>query len=149
MQDKIMQAMSFKSIRETILDSDPKADWERSSYIYSNIHFECHFYAPDVNLRFEQELGNDGCSVDTDFGDDWTDKFANKNAKVYGYGLYYASTLIKTFPLVHVDGRTLMPMPEAGATIVSELDYKVAQIHDDLNLLEDYMKRANFTVSPE
>ena len=145
-----MQAMSYDSIIQTVMNSDPQADWKKSFYFYSNQHFGCYFYTPDVNLRFEEELGNDGCSVDTDFKEDWTDKFANPNAKVYGYGLYYASTLIKVFPLISVDGaRAYLPMPKAGTTIVSELDYKVAQIHNEPNALEEYMKRTNFTVSPE
>ena len=147
-----MQAMSYYSIIEIVKSTDPEADWKRSSYIYSNMHFECYFYAHDVNLRFEQEelvIDDDGRPVVNNFKEDWTDKFA-PNAKSYGYGLYYASTLIKTFPLISVDGaRAHLPMPKAGTTIVSELDYKVAQIHDISGSLDEYMKRANFTVSPE
>ena len=144
-----MQAMSYDSIIETILNSDPKADWEKSSHA-NDEHFNCRFYKPDVNLRLEAELDNDGCVTSRPFREDWTDKFPNKNASCYGFGFYYASTLIKTASLVYVDGKILMPMPKAGGTtIVSELDYKAAQMHETLGLLEEYMKRTNFTVSPE
>ena len=155
MQDKIMQAVSYDTIIKTILNSDPKEDWKYSSYFYSNQHFGCYFYAPDVNLRFEEELDNNGCSVDTDFSEDWTGKFADPNAKTYGYGLYYASTLIKTFPLISVDGaRAHLPMPEAHTTNVPRLNYRVAQIHmaqthNGLIMLEEYMERAGLKVSPE
>ncbi len=145
-----MQAMSYDSIIEAILNSDPKEDWEKSFHA-NDEHFNCRFYKPDVNLRLEAELDNDGCVTSRSFRGNWTDKFPNQNASCYDFGFYYASTLIKTVFLVSVDGgKVRMPMPKAGdATIVSELDYKAAQMHDTLGLLEEYMKLANFTVSPE
>ena len=144
-----MQAMSYDSIIKTVMNSDPKTDWERSYHRY-NDHFECRFYAPDVNIRFENEVDNVGCSLSESFLEDWAQEFPDKNATCTGFGLYYGATLIKTFTLVFVDGgRARLPVPKVGTTIISALDYKVAQLHDVAGSLDEYMKDANFTISPE
>ena len=144
-----MQAMSYDTIIEIILNSDPEEDWEKSSHANSD-GFECHFHRDDVNIRFEREMDNEGFATMRDFKADWTDKFPNRDASCSGFRLYYASTLIKTFLLVAVNGeRARLPIPMDDETTVSRLNYKVAQIHDTFDSLDEYMKIVNFTVSPE
>ena len=145
-----MQAVSYDTIIKTILNSDPKKDWKRSSHANSD-GFECHFYAPDVNLRFEREMDNEGFATIRDFKEaGWAGKFPNRDASYSGFRLYHASTLIETFLLVAVNGgKARLPMPMTDETTVSRLNYKVAQIHDTFDSLEDHMRIANFTISPE
>ena len=71
-------------------------------------------------------------------------------ATSYWYDLSYDGGLIDRFILVSVDaGKADLPMPDPGSSEVSPLNYKVAQIFDEHNALDDYMARAGLTVKKE
>ena len=145
---EVSQTMSYGTIIEFIMNSDPKAEWEKSSHANGD-GFECHFHRFDVNIRFEREKDNEDSATRGDFKTDWTDKFPNRKAHCSGFRLYYASTLIETFRLISIDGVRL-PTPMDDETTVSRLNYRVAQIcSNNLSMLDMYMERAGLRLSPK
>ena len=75
------------------------------------------------------------------------------SATGYWCDLFYGSTHISRYVLVAVDGaRALLPIPKTGAigerpAQALPLEYKIAQIHDTLGTLTEYMHMAGITVS--
>lgn len=136
------------NIERVILESDATVDWNKHNDMAKSVFS----YARDMNLRFE--MLNDGRGVQcADFREPWANKFPDGSATGYWCDLYYGSTQIARYVLVAVDGaRAMLPIPKKGApgerpTQVLLLEYKVAQIHDTLGNLDDYMRRAGLTVS--
>jgi hypothetical protein len=56
--------------------------------------------------------------------------------------------LIDRFTLVFIEGsKAALPVPDASTLEVDPLDYKVAQIFDENNTLEEYMAKAGLRVT--
>jgi len=104
-----------------------------------------------MNLRFEIGYMDDGVQC-KDFREPWANRHPDPSATGYWCNLYYGSTLVKKLILVAVDGgRAMLPIPQRGrknmrSDRVLPLDYKVAQIHDRLGTLEEYMSRSGLMV---
>jgi len=138
-------ALSASPSREEILDavlsSDSKDDWERQC---PGGLRRITFFKKNVNLRFEMDFDDEGMHRE-DFKEEWATKHPDPKATSYWCNLYYAATHIDRFILVSVDGsRALLPLPINRTTDlrVKGLDLKVAQIHDSLGSLPEYMLRA-------
>ena len=69
------------------------------------------------------------------------------SASSYWYDLSNDGALIERFILVSVDGaRAELPLPDINTLEVQPLPYKIAQIFDELNTLDEYMRRSGLTV---
>lgn len=126
---------SREEIFEVIMASDSKDDWERLAFNWQ----ETIYFKKNVNLRFESEPNEE--LIQKDFKAPWANSFLDQNATGYWHHLFYASTHIGKYKLVSVDGgRALLPLPnDRTSLVVNPLFYKVAQIHDSLGSLDEYM----------
>jgi len=139
---------SKDDIFNIIMASDPKNDWTWAKNAGSPDK-EIRYFKHNVNLRFES--ANDKSDVVMeDFREPWANCHPDPKATSYQYHCYFGSTIIYTFILVSVDGgwRARLPLPKSREElVVSPLDYKVAQIHDQqLNSLDEYMSRSGLRV---
>lgn len=97
----------------------------------------------DVNLRIERDREFEG-----DFAEPWTKVFPDKSSSMIRYRVCYGASVIGLHSLVSVDGgRADLPLPTAGTTSVRRDRYVVARIVDQQGDLDDYMQRAQLTVS--
>lgn len=130
---------SRAEIMQAIMASDSKDDWEKTSFEWNEIIY----YKKNVNLRFEMNFTEEGTQRD-DFKEPWANCHPDPNATGYWFNLYYGSTNISTYILVSVDGgRAMLPVPQNSKKMaVKPLFYKVAQIHDALGTLDEYMIRS-------
>ena len=137
-----------ENIERAILESDAKIDWSRGGDDNRSVVSYVH----DMNLRFETLFTDDGKQCD-DFREPWANCHPDPNATGYWCNLYYGTTLVERFILVSVDGaRAMVPVPKVGKDgyrpdTVLPLDYKVAQIHDSLETLDEYLERSHLKVS--
>lgn len=143
----LSSAPTKENIERVILESDADADWNR----HSDTERSVYSYAHDMNLRFEM-LNDDRGIQCRDFREPWANKFPDRSATGYWCDLWYGSTHVARYILVAVDGaRAMLPIPKRGETDqrptrVLPLEYKIAQIHDTLQTLDQYMRGAGFTV---
>ena len=85
-----------------------------------------------------------------DFKEPWANSHSDPTANSYWYNLYYDNALIERFVLVSVDGaRAELPLPKASTTEVEPLIYKVAEIFDEGNTLEEYMEKSGLSLKME
>lgn len=136
-----------ENIEAAIVRSDAGRDWKRHVDGVRSITS----YQRDVNLRFEVTYDDEG-TQNADFREPWANRHPDPNATGYWCRLYYGSSLIETFILVSVDGgRAMLPLPTSGEDrehpgAVKSLNHKVAQIHDTLGSLDEYMRRSGLIV---
>jgi hypothetical protein len=135
--------MQHQKIIETIEASNPYADWK---YVQRGSN-EVRYYVGDVNLRLETTF--DELDIhNPSFKEPWTDVHPDQNATSYFYNLYYGATLIQRFIFVAVDGaRAMLPLPNPTTKKISPLNYKVAQILDGSDSLDDYIKSSGLSVA--
>ena len=101
---------------------------------------------PDVSEWFTVRWDDEGVHV-KDFKEPWANKHPDPTANSYWYDLSYNGALIERFILVSVDGaRAELPLPDRNTLEAEPLIYKVAEIFDELNTLEEYMKRSGLSV---
>ncbi|MBI3740926.1 MAG: hypothetical protein HY257_04115 [Chloroflexi bacterium] len=144
----LLKDSSWENIERIIMSSDPKNDWNSVSDNWVTIVS----YKKDTNLRFEIRYEGDGIQAE-DFVEPWANRFPDPHATGYWCNLYFGSTLVRKFVLVSVDGgRALLPLPRKLKKSrnfpdqVLPLDYKIAEIHDSLGTLRQYMKLAGLTL---
>ncbi len=131
------------NIERLILRSDASADWATTQTTSKQITV----YKPNPSLRFEMSNGPEGLQCD-DFREPWANKHPDPKAVGLWCDLYLAETLIRRFILVGIDGvRALVPPPSKpdgipGGCDIQSLQYKVAQIHDTLHSLDEYIERS-------
>jgi hypothetical protein len=141
---------SRSNIEKVIIRSDPMKDWNHKTDSVRTVSS----YKHDMNLRFETKFIDDGVQC-VDFKEPWANCHPDRSATGYWCNLYYGSTLVDKFILVAVDGeRAMLPVPKKGSpnarpTQVLPLDYKVAQIHDTLGTLREYMTRSGLSIYTE
>ena len=105
------------------------------------------FLKEDPRLRIRARWDDEGIHV-RGFVETWANNFPDPTANSYWYELSYDGALIERFILVSVDGsRAELPLPNAGTRDVQPLIYKVAQVFDELNTLDEYMTRAGLNVT--
>lgn len=138
---KSISDMDFNEILEFILNSDPKQDWK----IISNNLAEEAFLKEDPRLRLHCRYDDEGIHNEN-FQEPWANKHPDKNATSYWYNLSYDSSLIDRYILVCVDGcRAILPLPDITTLRVKPLPYKIAEIFDSLDSLENYMNRSGLS----
>ncbi len=133
--------MTYKELKEA-LENTSRYDWvfndERGNYTFKS----------DLNLRIiRQAIDFD---LDKFSGEDWATKHPDPAAYRETYEIYYGSSFVEERLLVSVDGhRASLPLPEVNTNRVNAKDYHFAQIVDQLDTLDEYMKRAGLEVSSE
>jgi|SRR6266568_6658347 len=136
-----------ENIERVILESNPVDDWNHHSDAKRSIAS----YKRDLNLRFEIEYTDEGVQREN-FKEPWANRHPDPSATGYWCNMYYGATLVKRYILVSVDGgRVMLPIPKKGAKNVRPnqvlpFEYKVAQIHDTLRALDEYMKRSGLSI---
>jgi hypothetical protein len=145
--DSLAANPSRDNILGVILKSDARSDWHRSSPGSRSVTSYVH----DSNLRFEIDYTRAGTQTD-DFQEPWATRHPDPRATGYWCQLYYGASLIGQYVLVSVDGgRAMLPLPSLGADRqhpgpVTILEYKIAEIHDSLATLKEYMTRSGLVV---
>ena len=122
--------------------NNSKTDWK---WVQTNWAEEA-FLKEDPRLRIRVRWDDEGVHV-KGFVEPWANKHPDPTANSYWYDLTYDGALIERFILVSVDGaRAELPLPDRNTLQVEPLIYKVAQIFDGLNTLEEYMRRSGLSV---
>ena len=146
-QINLASSPTRKNIEKVILASRPMDDWNHENDSVRSVSS----YKRDMNLRFEIKYMDEGIQC-ADFKEPWANRHPDPSATGYWCNLFYGSTLVEKFILVAVDGgRAMLPIPKKGVPDtrpmqVLPLDYKVAQIHDTLGTLAEYMKRSGLSL---
>ena len=139
---KPVRHMSFDEILEFIKTTDAKSDWK----FFKTNWAEEAFLKEDPRLRIRVRWDEEGVH-NSDFKEPWANMHPDPKATSYWYDLSNDGALIERFILVSVDGaRAELPLPYANTLEVGPLIFKVAQIFDELNTLDEYMVRSGLTV---
>jgi len=139
---KPVRHMNYDEILDFIASSNAKLDWK---WIETNWAEEV-FLKQDPRLRIRVRRDEAGIH-DKDFNEPWAIALSDPTANSYWYDLSYDGALIDRFILVSVDGgKADLPVPDPDTREVDPLNYKVAQIFDEHNILEEYMGRAGLSV---
>ena len=130
--------MTYDQLTNLIHESS-KEDWlfsdERGIYTFKK----------DLNLRIQRNpIDHD---LDKFTGEEWATKHPDPVAYRVVYEIYYGASFVADVLMVSVDGhRATLPLPNRSTRKVSSNDYRFAQIVDQLNTLDEYMKRAELEV---
>ena len=139
---KPIKDMTHDELLYFVKHSNPKADWKG----ISNNWISEVFLREDTRLRFRAKFMDDGIQND-DFQDKWANCHPDPKATGYWYDLYYDGNLIDRFILVAVDGaRASVPPPNWQTGKIHMMEYKVAQIHDIIGKLDEYILRSKLEV---
>ena len=139
---KPVRQMDYDELLEFIKTTDAKTDWK---FVKTNWAEEA-FLKEDPRLRIRVRWDDEGMHV-KDFKEPWANKHPDPTANSYWYDLSYDGALIERFILVSIDGaRAELPLPIRNTLEVEPLSYKVAEIFDELNTLEEYMQRSGLSV---
>ncbi len=139
---KPIRDMSFDEILDFIPNTDPKSDWYGVSRNWSSERF----LKEDPRLRFRAKFGEEGVQCE-DFKEEWANCHPNRNARGYWYDLYYDGAFLDRIILVAVDGaQAMLPPPEFSTNTIKIYNYRVAQIHDSHNNLDEYISRSGLEV---
>ena len=133
--------MTYNELQE-IITTSTKENWlfndERGIYVHKN----------NLDVRIKRR------NIDFDFdkfaGEDWATGHPDPTAYREVYEIYYGSSFIEEKLLVSVDGhRATLPLPKVNTVLVSRDDYHFASIIDQLNTLDEYMRRAGLEINDE
>ena len=126
--------MNLIDIRD-ILRTTKASNWIHNQELTAYTFFD------DPQLRIQE--GNSSAP----FQESWATNFPDPAAFKVVYDVFYNSSWIKTVTLVSVDGgRATIPMPTTPTSNEIDLeDYLFARIVSPNNL-DDYIRRAGFTV---
>jgi len=139
---KPVRHMNYDEILDFIKTTNAKSDWQ---WIKTDWAEEA-FLKEDIRLRIRVRWDDAGIHI-KDFKEPWANKNQDPTATSYWYDLFYDGALIDRFILVSVDGgRAELPLPNPATLEVEPQNYKVAQIFDEHNNLEEYMGRAGLSV---
>lgn len=139
---KPVRHMDFDEILKFINTTNGKTDWK---LLQTNWAKDA-FLKEDPRLRIRARLDDEGIHV-RGFVEPWANNYADPSANSYWYDLTYEGALIERFILVSVDGaRADLPLPNRDTLQVEPLMFKVAQIFDGSNTLDDYMCRSGLRV---
>ena len=139
---KPVRHMNYDEILDFIRHTDANLDWK---WIETNWAEEA-FLKEDPRLRIRVRYDETGM-YNRSFTESWMTAFTDQAANSYWFDLSYDHALIDRFILVSVDGgKAELPMPETGSLVVEPLNYKVAQIFDQHNTLDQYMGKAGLRV---
>jgi len=134
--------MSFEEILAFIPTTDPVEDWHGFNTEWAGERF----LKEDFRLRFRSSYSDEDVQAEN-FVEDWANCFPDSKARGYWFNLSYDGALIDRFILVSVDGgRALLPTPHMGTKQILFLNYFVAQIHDSIGSLDQYIEIARLKV---
>ena len=140
---KPVRHMTYDEILDFIVTTDAKRDWHGVSTSVSSEYF----LKEDPRLRFRARHTEDGVQ-NSDFKDPWANCHPNKHAAGYWHELYFDGNFIEQFILVAVDGaRAMLPPPNFETNKIEPLDYRIAEIFDVCNTLDEYIRRSGLEVS--
>ena len=143
---KAVANMTHDELLKLVLESDPKKDWKGLS---NNNWSSEVFLREDPRLRFRVKYIDEGIQND-DYQDEWANRHPDAKATGYWYDLSYDGNLIARFILVSVDGgRAKVPPPDWQTGRIRRIDYRVAQIHDVVGTLDEYILRSGLKVEDE
>jgi len=140
---KPVRHMTYDEILKFIKTTNAKFEWK---WIQTNWSEEA-FLKEDPRLRIRVRWDDVGIH-DKDLKEKWAKKHPDHSVNSYWYDLSYDGALIDRFILVSVDGgQAELPMPDPVTLEADPLTYKVAQIFDEHNTLEEYMGRAGLSIN--
>lgn len=140
---KSVRHMTYQELLDFILTTDAKADWHRVSTSISSEYF----LKEDPRLRFKARHTEEGVQHD-DFKEPWANSHPKSHATGYWHELYYDGDFIERFILVAVDGAAAMlPPPDFRTKKIEPLNYRVAEIFDVCNSLDQYILRSKLELS--
>ena len=139
---KPVKEMTFDEILEFIPTTDPENDWYGISRDWSSERF----LKEDPRLRFRAKFGEEGVQCE-DFKEEWANCHPDSRATGYWYDLYYDGAFLDRIILVAVDGaRAMIPPPDFKTGKIQLYNYRVAQIHDTIKSLDEYIRRSKLEV---
>ena len=139
---KPVRHMSYEEILNFIITTDANDDWQGFS---TSVSSEC-FLKEDPRLRLKALYTEDG-TVNAEYSTEWTEKFPGNAYQAYR-DLYYGDTHIERFILVYVDGsKAHLPQPDITTDKIEPLNYRIAEIFDRLNRLDEYIRRSGLKLS--
>lgn len=139
---KPVREMTFNEILEFIPTTDPKEEWCGISRDWSSERF----LKEDPRLRFRAKFGEEGVQC-KNFKEDWANCHPDSSATGYWYDLYYDGAFLDRIILVAVDGaRAMVPPPDFTTKKIKLYNYRVAQIHDSIGMLDEYISRSGLDV---
>lgn len=138
---KPVRHMTHDELLQFVKESSPE-EWKG----VSNNWVSEVFLKEDPRLRFRAKYFDEGIQND-DFQEEWANSHPDPRAVGYWHDLYYDGNLIDRFILVSVDGgRAFLPPPDLETGKIKMMNYKVAQFHDVLNSLDQYIRRSGLEV---
>lgn len=139
---KPISQMNFEELL-SFIQTTTREDWKHVATDWA----EEAFLKEDPKLRIRCRLDTLGIH-NANLQEPWANNHPDPHATSYWYELYNDGALIERFILVSVDGaRATLPLPEANRRDVPYLRYKIAQIVDDQQTLDDYMGRSGLRVT--
>lgn len=139
---KLVKDMTFEEILDFIPTTDAKNDWKGISKDWSSEMF----LKEDPRLRFRAKFIDDGIQNEK-FIEPWANCHPNSSATGYWYDLHYDGAFLDRIILVAVDGaNATLPPPDFKSKKIKLYNYRVAQIHDTLDNLDEYIKRSKLEV---
>lgn len=140
---KAVRHMTYQEILEFILTTNAKEDWHGTSTTIASEHY----LKEDPRLRFKAKHTDEGVQNDN-FIEPWANNHLDRHATGYWHELYYDGDFIERFILVAIDGaRAMLPPPDINTKKIEPLNYRVAEIFDLLNTLDDYIHRSKLELS--
>ncbi|NLN72573.1 MAG: NAD(P)H-dependent oxidoreductase [Thermoplasmatales archaeon] len=142
--------VSYKTIYDHILVSKLE-DWSEQYEIETGV-FQV-YYQKDPQLRVVLDETKNGILIE-DYKSPWANCFLHPNATSYMAKIFYNTTLIDEIIIVAVDeGTAKMPQPisdsEERHFTIEPLAYKIAQLFDSMNNLDEYIWRANALIQKD
>ena len=139
---KPVSNMSYDEIIDFILLSDAKLDWRAIKT--DLIHEE--FLKQDPLLRLSVKHGITDNHRPKNLTT-WLNSIFSNSYCSYWYELYYGTSLLYRCILVSVgEEKTHLPIPDEGSFEIDPLNYKVAQIYDEFNLLDETLNNYGLSV---
>lgn len=139
---KPIKDMTFEEILDFIPTTNAKNDWKGISKDWSSEMF----LKEDPRLRFRAKFIDDGVQNEN-FIEQWANCHPDSSATGYWYELYYDGAFLDRIILVAVDGaRASLPPPDFKSKKIKLYNYRVAQIHDTLDNLDEYIERSKLEV---
>ena len=139
---KSIRHMTYDELIQFIENTDPVNDW----YSIDRELVDERFLKEDPRLRIMMKIIDDGIHTEN-FREEWANRHANPDAISYYYNILFDGNFIHRIILVSVDGsRVFLPMPNLQTMQAKAFDFKIAQIFNNLKLLEDYMRRSGISI---
>lgn len=140
---KPVRHMNYQELLDFIITTNGREDWHGVSTSISSEYF----LKEDPRLRLKAIHTEEGIQND-DFRESWANRHPNQHAVGYWHNLYFDGNFIERFILVAVDGaRAMLPPPDLKTKKIEPLNYRVAEIFDVCDTLDQYIQRSKLELS--